>query len=148
MRIAVNAFDSQSGFRVFGECLAQPLTVSGDRIVATGSHLGSIRAVAAGKADLAAIDAATWQFAIDHEPAAREVAVVARSADAPGLPLITSPSHADKATMLLDCLTTATAKLGETYRAALHLRGIVRAAPADYQALKRPPFGSLRIALP
>ncbi len=146
MRIAVNSFELQSGFRVLGECLPAPTTVSRDRLVMTCSHIASIGAVAAGKADLAAIDAATWQLALEHEPAARQLTVVARSADAPGLPLITSTRHAGKAPMLLECLALAAKKLDAADRAALHLRGIVPARREDYEVLKREPFGNFATA--
>jgi ABC-type phosphate/phosphonate transport system substrate-binding protein len=143
-RIAVNSFASQSGFRALGECLAEPMTVNRDRLVMTGSHINSIRAVAAGQADLAAIDAATWQLALEHEPAARQVSVVARSTDAPGLPLIASARHGEKASLLLECLTSAVRNLAAADRAALHLSGVVPARREDYEVLKRPPFGNLR----
>jgi len=143
-RIAVNGFESQSGYRVLGECLLEPMSIGRDRVVTTGGHLASIRAVARGEADLAAIDATTWQLALEHEPVAQDVAVVARSADAPGLPLITSARYADKAPILLDCLTAAAEKLGEADRAALHLRGVVSAFRADYEVLMRPPLGNFR----
>ncbi|MEQ8399713.1 MAG: PhnD/SsuA/transferrin family substrate-binding protein [Roseitalea porphyridii] len=64
-------------------------------IVWTGSHRASIRAAAAGRADIAAIDCVTWRIARDHEPAAAEVRVVGWTAERPGLPLITNAAMAD-----------------------------------------------------
>jgi len=143
IRIAVNAFDSQSGFRVLGDCLGSPMTLSRNRIVEAGSHLGSIRAVAGGQAQLAAVDAATWQFALDHEPAAQKVRVIGRSRDVPGLPLITSRANRQYAPLLREALGAAIAVLTPADRRQLHLRGLVAAAAGDYEVLRRPPFGNL-----
>lgn len=64
-------------------------------IVWTGSHRASIRAVAAGQADIAAIDCVTWRIARDHEPAAAKVQIVGWTAERPGLPLITNAAMTD-----------------------------------------------------
>lgn len=84
-RLAINGHDSQSGahvLAVMGADLA--------RAVVTGAHVNSIRAVAAGAADLAAIDAQTWVIAQRTVPEAAELEVVHRTVPTPGLPLITA----------------------------------------------------------
>lgn len=71
-RWAANSPDSRSGWLSIAEDAGLP----DDGVLWTGSHRASIRAVAAGRADLAAIDCRSWQLALDHEPAARELTVV------------------------------------------------------------------------
>lgn len=56
----------------------------------TGSHRASIRAVAAGKADFAAIDCRSWALARAHEPVARDLIAAGWTALRPGLPYITA----------------------------------------------------------
>ncbi len=58
-------------------------------VVATGSHLASLEAVADGRADLAAIDCVTFGLVKRFRPGLIErVAVVAESPPSPGLPFI------------------------------------------------------------
>ncbi len=143
--VAINAADSQSGFRVWGECFEEPWVLPADRLLLTGSHRASIRAVAEGRAGLAAIDAVTWQIALAHEAAAREVAVVAQSADVPGLPLVMATGLAEHRETVLVALENALAALPRGTRDLLGLKGIVSAADADYDVLTLPPFGRLQI---
>jgi ABC-type phosphate/phosphonate transport system substrate-binding protein len=60
-----------------------------DRI-ATGGHRKSIRIVAEGLADVAAIDCKSWHLALQHEPAANELAVIGWTPLRKGLPFITA----------------------------------------------------------
>ena len=56
----------------------------------TGSHRGSIVAVAEGRADVCAIDCRSWQMAELYEPKAELVQVVGWTGRRKGLPMITS----------------------------------------------------------
>ena len=91
-RQAANSADSMSGFVALGRDRnalgMEPSDEAGIRW--TGSHRASIRAVAAGEADYAAIDCVTWAIAQEHEPAASGVHVAGWTASRPALPLITS----------------------------------------------------------
>jgi len=58
--------------------------------IVTGSHRASVRAVAAGAADVAAIDGRSWAYCRSHEAAAAELAVVGWTALRNGLPLVTA----------------------------------------------------------
>lgn len=69
----------------------------GLRIVETGGHRASVRAVAEGRADLAAIDCRSWALALRHEPCARRLVVIGWTAERPGLPYVTG-AHTDAAT--------------------------------------------------
>ena len=82
--LACNDRGSLSGYRV--------LKIAGVALRAvkvTGSHRASIRAVAAGEADFAMIDAVTWRLARAYEGGADTLAIIGRSGHYPGLPLIT-----------------------------------------------------------
>jgi ABC-type phosphate/phosphonate transport system substrate-binding protein len=141
-RIAVNAEDSQSGFRAFGECLSAPTAVRRQALTITGSHRNSILAVAAGDADVAAIDAVSWRYATAFEPAAREVAVIARSAPVPGLPLIVSQELAQYGPAVAGALAAALAHLPAGERKLLGAGALVASDATDYAILARAPFGN------
>ena len=91
-RQAANSADSMSGWVALARDrkalgMAPP---DNAEIIWTGSHRASIRAVAAGETDYAAIDCVTWAIAQEHEPAAKDVYVAGWTASRPALPLITS----------------------------------------------------------
>lgn len=70
-RAACNSSDSHSGMNALRHAVA-PLAQAGrffGAILHTGSHLGSLAAVANGEADVAAIDCVTLAFAAEHFPA-------------------------------------------------------------------------------
>jgi len=60
-------------------------------LLETGSHRLSIRAVAEGRADAAAIDCRSWSLARLHEPAATALRVVGWTKRRLGLPFISAP---------------------------------------------------------
>ena len=92
LRLAFNAPDSLSGYLA----LKRDLEAQGsglhifNELVKTGGHRASTRAVAEGRADVAAVDAKTWGLAKRFEPAARELAVVGWTGRRKGLPFVTA----------------------------------------------------------
>jgi ABC-type phosphate/phosphonate transport system substrate-binding protein len=90
-RAAYNQDDSNSGMNVFRHAVA-PLAQGGrffSETIRTGSHLGSLRAVAANEADVAAIDCVTYAFVCDALPElAQQVRQIGSTAESPGLPLV------------------------------------------------------------
>lgn len=88
LRAAVNGPDSLSGCIAPGQDMGLP-DLAADALV-TGSHRASIRAVADGSADFAAIDCRSWALAKEHEPAARALVVTGWTGLRPGLPYITA----------------------------------------------------------
>ncbi len=91
VRLAYNSRDSMSGFLALSRDLAArggSLDVFARRLEC-GSHRGSLRAVADGRADLAAIDCRSWALAQRFEDAAASLTVVGWTALRPGLPYIT-----------------------------------------------------------
>ncbi len=142
-KIAVNSFDSQSGFRSLSSLLQVSLEIPADRFLVTGSHRGSVQAVAGGAAQMAAIDAVSWRLAQHFEPAAGKVVVLGRTGDAPGLPLITSLNRNHLTSTLL--LEIASSLPSQTPFGVVGITGIVAAKDADYTVLRDPAFGRLRV---
>jgi hypothetical protein len=88
-RLAFNARDSLSGWLSLVADAGDPETWAAG-LTETGSHLASVRAVAQGRADLAAIDCRSWALARAHEPCARDLVVIGWTAERPGLPYVTA----------------------------------------------------------
>ena len=93
LRPAINDRLSLSGCIAPTEDLNEPGFA--ERALVTGSHRASVRAVASGEADFAAIDCRSWAMALVHEPAARTLVVTGWTALRPGLPYVTSHQTPD-----------------------------------------------------
>ena len=134
--VALNAVDSQSGW---GALHATGLPIGPASV--TGSHAASMEAVAAGRADLAAIDAVTWRLS----PHPR-LAVRATTPPTPGCPLVTS--RADLVDPLRGALRAAIPDLPLALRRRAGLRGFVVSGNADYLrgATPPPPTGRAAVA--
>ncbi len=102
----------------------------------TGAHRASIRAVAEGRADLAAIDAQTWALVSEFEDVS-DLQVIGATDPTPALPYITAPGQ--DAGAIFDAVAEAIAALAPEDRAALRLRGIVRIPASAYLAVPIPP---------
>ena len=134
-----NGETSQSGWAALIDSLPKGESLDGffNTVRFTGSHRGSIRAVAGGAADIAAIDCVAWALAQRHEPAAGELKVIGRSPDYPSLPFITGNRRSeDDIARIGTALRRAVADLPGPVRNALHLAGIEDARPADYACLR------------
>jgi ABC-type phosphate/phosphonate transport system substrate-binding protein len=104
----------------------------------TGGHRHSAKAVAEGRADLAALDAVTWALLQDQTPdLAAALKVVARTTPTPGLPLITAQGTDPEP--LFAATAAAIVALSPADRATLHLHGLVRIPIAAYLAVPNPP---------
>jgi ABC-type phosphate/phosphonate transport system substrate-binding protein len=90
---ACNSTDSHSGMNALRHTFA-PFARDGrvfKAVVHTGSHVNSLRALAGGHADVAAIDCITFAYVRDHLPKLLEgLRPIAFSRAAPGLPMIAS----------------------------------------------------------
>lgn len=133
---AVNGFDSHSGANALRGHVA-PLAHGGaffGRWLATGSHPGSLAALRAGTADLAAIDCITLAGLHRRLPQAlRGLRRIGATAVAPGLPLVTAAATpARELAALRRALAAAcTDPALAATRAALFIGGFeVAAAPA------------------
>ena len=132
---AYNEGGSQSGWAAPTTHLAG-LGRRFSRLLGTGGHRASIRAVADGRAAMAAIDAVTWELALRHDPAATRLRVIARTAPTPGLPYISARQH-DPAP-LAAAIRAAIAALDAETRAALMLRDLVAIPARAYLAVPTP----------
>lgn len=132
---AYNDGGSQSGWAAAQMHLSQQ-GLQATRFMETGGHRASIKAVAAGHADLAAIDAVTWELALRYEPAATSLRVIDTTIPTPGLPYICAPGH-DPAS-LRAAISAAIDSLDASVRAALLLRGLQKIPARAYLALPVP----------
>ena len=137
-RFAYNMQHSQSGFAAPVRLLAGAGVASLPAPLETGAHRASIRAVADGEADWAAIDAVTWELAKRHEPAAVDLVVFATTPETPGLPLITSLSNADHAGSIADAFEAAIEELDRRVLEAVLITGLTRFKPVHYAQLATP----------
>ncbi|MGY6536215.1 MAG: phosphate/phosphite/phosphonate ABC transporter substrate-binding protein [Pararhodobacter sp.] len=87
--LAFNARHSLSGWLALARDLGSDPAAAAESVLETGSHRAAIRAVAAGRADIAAVDCRTWALAQQHEPCARALVVIGWTAARPGLPFVT-----------------------------------------------------------
>ena len=132
-RLAVNGFDSQSGW---GSILhhAAPLAREGrffGEVVVSGAHAVSVSLVVEGEADLAAIDFVSWRLARRFRPAAARLRVLMLSDPTPGLPLIAAlGTDVSRHTA---AIRRAIEGLDATTRRELDLAGFAPLMPDDYK---------------
>ncbi|QFT92591.1 ABC transporter, phosphonate, periplasmic substrate-binding protein [Roseovarius sp. THAF9] len=134
-RFAYNEPMSQSGWAAPGAYAeARGFAFADTR--RTGSHQVSAHAVAEGQADLAALDAQSWQLMQRYDSFADKLHVIAATPPTPALPFITA--NGQDADAIFTALQTAVEVLPSETRDALDLRGIVRLPPAAYLAVQTP----------
>jgi ABC-type phosphate/phosphonate transport system substrate-binding protein len=121
--LAYNERGSFSGF--VAPCRAATgAAITFDAMVETGSHVGSASAVAACRADLAAIDAVSWRAITRHDACAAQLRVFGMTAEAPGLAFVAAPGF--DAGAMHAALAAAIGVLESKHRDALGLHGLVR----------------------
>jgi ABC-type phosphate/phosphonate transport system substrate-binding protein len=134
---AYNEALSQSGWAA-PQVHATGLGIRLPPAVRTGGHRLSARAVAEGKADIAALDALTHLLLIENEPdLMRGLRVFGSTVPTPGLPYIAAAGA--PAGMIFDAVTEAIAALSPADRATLHLKGFLRIPTETYLAVPNPP---------
>jgi ABC-type phosphate/phosphonate transport system substrate-binding protein len=154
-RPAVNAFESLSGWASLGAALAgaglDHLVLG--RPLVTGSHVASVAAVAAGWADVAAVDAVTLALLRRYRPAAVDgVRVIAVGPRIPATPLITCRDPKLAPALLRDVVRGALAEPSlRPHLGALGITGFVEfdeSAFASVTALARRAATAIPRALP
>lgn len=136
-RLALNGFESQSGYAAILHHAA-PLAENGrffGAVSVTGAHAASAAAVAAGAADLAAVDHVSWRLVRAHRPEAAGLRVLMRTEPTPALPYIAAEG-AD-AMRHRGAVGTAIDALDACAKAALGLRGFRSFEPEDYAVIAR-----------
>lgn len=121
--LAYNSRNSQSGWAAAREVIGAGHGRA-DRVLSTGAHVASARAVAEGRADWACIDAQTWAMMQRWEPVAAELEEHVRTEPTPGLPLICAPGQ--NASEIAAAVEEAVQLLDEDTRETLGLQGAVR----------------------
>ena len=89
----------------------------------TGSHRASVKSVASGKIDFAAIDAQSWRFIKKYDKFSINVRVLDHTHPTPGLPFITSQNGLKE--NLFIAIKKAIEVLSEKYRSILDLNGFM-----------------------
>ncbi|WP_299676923.1 PhnD/SsuA/transferrin family substrate-binding protein [uncultured Roseobacter sp.] len=133
-RLARNDVRSQSGWAAIEGHLSEneyDFSFSGWTLD-TGSHAGSVQAVAAGRADIAAIDAVTWALLARDTALTSELRILLSTRPTPGLPLITAKAR--EAAPLFAAVKAALQDLSAADRAQLLLKDLIPIPPAAYLA--------------
>jgi ABC-type phosphate/phosphonate transport system substrate-binding protein len=133
---AFNRRDSLSGYVGPRAAMREAgLDLKSFRWTETASHRASVRAIADGLADIAAIDAVCWALANEHEAeAAGRLKVLEWTRKRPGLPFVTARGRS--ATELKHLRSAIAAALADpetaAARRALHLAGVTIVEETDY----------------
>ena len=135
-RFVYNVTHSQSGFASIYNML-RPMGLWFETRLESGGHQTSAHMVATGAADIAALDAVTWDLIQRFEDWAADLRVLAWTAPTPGLPYIAAAGADRQATF--DAVSTAIGRLQAADRTALGLTGLVMIPKADYLAVANPP---------
>jgi len=130
-----NGRDSQSGCHAM---MFEILTKLGERrlfdqCVLSGSHIASVAMVADGNADIAAIDAVTWQLLQRYQPAAANLRVLGRTVATPGLPYITARQH--DVGIMTNAVVAGIDRLSKLDSATLGIKGFWHSSPEDYNLI-------------
>ena len=103
----------------------------------SGGHLNSARAVAEGRADIAALDAVAWSMIQEWEPFAATLKAVAATTPTPGLPYIAALGS--NAPLMFMVVASAIAALPPQDRRILRLKGLIQVPAETYLAVATPP---------
>jgi ABC-type phosphate/phosphonate transport system substrate-binding protein len=104
------------------------------RAIHTGSHDASMRLVANGLADIAAIDSVTWRISRTFDAETSGLRSIGTTESTPGLPFIVARRLFDGG--LSDAVRAGIATLPGGTRAAFGLRGLVPFRRADYEVIR------------
>jgi len=134
-KIAINSSDSQSGFHVFKEITKTPSHTAIPESIQyiTGSHRNSIKAVAEGNAQIAAVDTICFELARRHDPdIVKNVSVLGRSIAKPAPVLMTSHFHKGLIPALLEAIAYGIYNLSEEDKETLLIKGLTPCNDINY----------------
>lgn len=135
--IAINGADSQSGWGA-PSAAASRAGIAFGAALTTGAHVESARAVAEGRADIAGIDAATWEMIDRWDAFAADLRVLARTPPTPALSYVTAAGR-DPAPIRA-ALAEALATMSDAARTGL---GVFAIVPPDAEGYARLPVPEL-----
>lgn len=134
-RAAVNDRGSNTGMNLLRGAVA-PLSVGGRffaEIVVTGSHASSLKAVADGAADVAAIDAITFDHVAHDDPAlAGRMRTIGWSRSVPNLPFVTAVGTDPAVVELVRVALAEAVRDGGEAARTLRLRSVAVITFAEY----------------
>jgi ABC-type phosphate/phosphonate transport system substrate-binding protein len=133
--IAINGADSQSGWGAPAAAAALAGIAFG-AARPTGAHVESARAVAERRADIAGIDAVTWEMIRRWDGFAKDLRVLARTPPTPALAYVTAAGTDPEP--LRAALTEALATLPADARTSLGVHAILPPDPPAYARLPVP----------
>lgn len=131
---AINSRDSLSGW------ISLQVAWGGEpqKVLETGAHQQSVKALASGRADVASIDAVSWAHVCHLEPALVDgLHVVGAGPRVPCLPIVAGWRHANEVGAVRAAFAAAVADPAAAEAcAALRIRGFVPLEFADYAPLR------------
>jgi ABC-type phosphate/phosphonate transport system substrate-binding protein len=133
--LAINGKDSQSGYGAIMLASA-PYARGGrffQRAIHTGSHEASMRLVARGLADIAAIDSVTWRMSRRFDPETSGLKAIRTTEPTPGLPFIAAAGK--PSAKLFDAVRTGITVLPKATRQAFGLRDLLPLQRRDYEVI-------------
>lgn len=131
-RLAINEALSHSGWGS-AWTYARDNGFTFENTVETGAHSASAAAIVAGTADIAAIDAISWQLIQRYDDTARHLRIIARTATSPGQTLITA--RANDPAPIRSALSQALSALPTTHQDTLLLRALVDLPDSAYTTM-------------
>lgn len=134
-RLAINEADSHSGWGA-PWLYARDSGFTFQTTIETGAHSASAQAIATGQADIAAIDAISWQLIQRYDSTTRHLRIIGRTATSPGQTLITAVRN--DPTLLRAAIVQAIAALSQGHAETLMLRAIVSLPDTAYTSLAFP----------
>ncbi|MDP7151579.1 MAG: PhnD/SsuA/transferrin family substrate-binding protein [Paracoccaceae bacterium] len=134
LRFAYNEKLSQSGWAAFWAHVPKGGNVK--EMVQTGAHAASARAVAEGRADIAALDVVTWNQIRTYDAFADHLSVIAKTEPSPGLPFITAKSR--NPVEIAHAVVKAMDNLDENSRKLLQIKGFVPIPREAYLTIPLP----------
>ncbi len=132
---AYNEELSQSGWAA-PLCHVAKMGFGFSNIWQSGGHEMSAKAVAEGRADIAALDGMSWHLIKEFADFAADLRVLAATDQTPGLPYVTNLKL--DTDVMFDVVKTAIDGLDPADRDLLCLRGLVRIPASDYLAVANP----------
>ncbi len=133
--LAFNEPGSQSGWaapQAWGDLNG----VTWSNPMATGAHVASAKAIAEGRADIAAIDAQSWRNISRYDDFAKGLHIIGRTPSSPGLSYITAADR-DPAPFRA-ALSQAITAIPSAAKDALDIEGIMILPESDYTDLPLP----------
>jgi ABC-type phosphate/phosphonate transport system substrate-binding protein len=131
----INNTDSNSGMNVFRYEVSKHADSSAffSKVLVSDSHLTSMQMITAGKADIAAIDSATYAFAVQQGVIdSADFKLIGQTVSTTGLPFIIPKEINIDPTVIVDALNSCLAELPQENKDHLQISNFVTVEESDY----------------